>query len=270
MSLPSSRLQRVLNDVPVPFRLSDYISQGFDFMNKNFGMLLAFMLVSMIISFFVQIIPVGGFVLGIIIGPVLQIGYSQFTYAAIKERRVDFAEFFKGFNRIGPLVGTYLMTILILLASMIPGLVLWFQAGMFDWLAGVMDDYPFIAEVPDIWETVDISHFWMGTLLMIAGALAVGILFSWALNLVWFFDISPLEALGSSRKLIARNWLSFVIFVILSGIIAGIGLLLCGIGILYTAPAMSVAHFFAFADATKILEDDAGGQGPDIIDHFIA
>ena len=48
MSLPASRLQRVLNDAPVPFSMGDYISKGFDFMNKNFGMLLGFMLVSMV------------------------------------------------------------------------------------------------------------------------------------------------------------------------------------------------------------------------------
>lgn len=270
MSLPASRLQRVLNDAPVSFRLGDYISQGFDFMNKNFGMLLGFMLVSLVISFFTQIIPIAGFFLGIIIGPVLQIGYSQFTYAAVKERRVDFAEFFKGFNRIGPLVGTYLLTVVILLAAMIPGLVLWFQAGVFDWFVGLMEDYPLISEVPDIWETVEMSYFWIGTLLIIAGVLAIGVLFSWALNLVWFFDISPMEALGASRKLIARNWLSYVIFIILSGIIAGIGLLFCGIGILYTAPAMTVAQFFAFADSSKILEDDSDDNQSDIIDHFIA
>ncbi|MCC7467539.1 MAG: hypothetical protein IT261_14755, partial [Saprospiraceae bacterium] len=157
MSLPASRLQHVLNDEPVPFRLGDYISKGFDFMNKNFGMLLGFMLVSMVISFFVQIIPIAGAILALIVGPVLQIGYSQFTYAAVKERRVDFAEFFKGFNRIGPLVATYLLTMLIMLAALIPGLVLWFQAGMFDWFLGIMEDYPFIEEVPDIWETVEVT-----------------------------------------------------------------------------------------------------------------
>lgn len=270
MSLPASRLQRVLNEPPVNFRLGDYISQGFDFMNKNFGMLLGFMLVSTVISFFAQIIPIAGIVLSIILGPVLQIGYSQFTYAAVKENRVDFAEFFKGFNRVGPLVATYLLSILIILAVMIPGLVLYYQAGMFDWFTTIMEDYPFMEDVSGFQDSVDMGLFMIGTLLIVTGVLAVGVLFTWALNLVWFFDIGPLEALAASRKLIARNWVSIILFLILSGIIAGIGLLLCGIGILYTAPAMTVAQFFAFADSSKILEDDGEAQQPDIIDHFIA
>ncbi|HLP94510.1 MAG TPA: hypothetical protein VK168_10770 [Saprospiraceae bacterium] len=270
MSLPASRLQRILNEPPVNFRLGDYISQGFDFMNKNFGMLLGFVLVSMVISFFAQIIPIAGFVIGLIISPVLQVGYAQFTYAAVKENRVDFSEFFKGFNRIGPLVSTYLMTVLIMLVILIPGLMLWYQAGLFDWFLTIMEDYPFLENTTDIWDSLDMTNFLLGALLMAAGGLIIGVLFVWAMNLVWFFDISPMEALAASRKLVAKNWVSVAIFLVLSSIIASIGLLLCGIGFLYTAPAMAVAQFFAFADSAKILEDDDNQQEPDIIDHFIA
>ncbi|HAD13479.1 MAG TPA: hypothetical protein DCF33_13720 [Saprospirales bacterium] len=259
-----------MNEAPVNFRLGDYISQGFDFMNKNFGMLLGFMLVSGVISFFVQLIPIAGVFISIIIAPALQIGYAQFTYAAVKENRVDFAEFFKGFNRIGPLVVTYILSALIITAAMVPGLILWYQAGMFDWFSGIIDEYPFFDDITGFEESVDMGFFWIGTMLIALGAIIVGVLFTWALNLVWFFEITPSEALAASRKLVSRNWVSLIIFIVLSGIIAGLGLLLCGIGILYTAPAMAVAQFFAFADSAKILEDDGDSQQPDIIDHFIA
>jgi uncharacterized membrane protein len=155
-------------------------------------------------------------------------------------------------------------------AILVPGLVLWFQAGMFDWIMGLMEDYPFTGSLPDITESVDMALFSLGVFLMLLGALVIGILFIWALNLVWFFDIGPLEALAASRKLIARNWVSVVIFLILAGLIGLSGVLLCGVGIFYTAPAMAVAQFFAFADSSKILEDDETDQQPDIIDHFIA
>jgi uncharacterized membrane protein len=233
-------------------------------------MLLGFMLVSGVISFFAQVIPIAGVFISLIIAPVLQVGYSQFTYAAVKENRVDFAEFFKGFNRVGPLVVTYILSALIILAAMVPGLILWYQAGMFDWFIGIMEEYPFFEDLSGFGESVDMGLFWIGTMLIFIGAMVVGVLFTWALNLVWFFDITPSEALAASRKLVARNWAPMIIFLILSGIIAGLGLLLCGIGILYTAPAMAVAQFFAFADSTKILEDDGDSQQPDIIDHFIA
>lgn len=269
MNLPASRLQRVLSDTPAPFRLGDYISQGFEFMNKNFGMLLGFMLVSGVISFFIQIIPIAGVFLSILIGPVLQIGYSQFAYAAKRENRVDFAEFFKGFNKIGPLLATYLLTGVIGLLSILPGLLLWYQAGMLDWFMGMMEDYPFIENVPDLRDSVDMSLFWLGVLLMMAGGLAISVLFAWSLNVVWFFEVGPLEALNASRKMIARNWGMFVAFILIAGIIAVSGVLLCGIGLLYTAPAMACAQFFAFADAARLFEGDKADE-PDLIDHFIA
>lgn len=269
MSLPSTRLERVLNDAPVPFRLGEYISKGFDFMNKNFGMLLAFMLVSTMISFFAQIVPILGIVLSLLIAPVLQIGYAQFSYAVIRENRVDFAEFFRGFNKIGPLVATYLLSGIILLLALLPGLLLWFQAGMLDWFGAIMEDYPFLDDIPALSDSIDMTLFGLGIVLMLVGALALSTLFAWALFIVWFYDINPIDALNASRKLIARNWGSFVIFLILSSIIGGAGVLLCLVGVLYTAPAMACAQFFAFAEATQLFEDD-NSQNGDIIDHFIA
>lgn len=269
MNLPASRLQRVLSDAPTQFRLGDYISQGFEFMNKNFGMLLAFMLLSFVISAFIQVIPIVGMFLSILITPVLQIGYAQFTYAAKRENRVDFAEFFKGFNKLGPLLATYLLTGVIGLLSILPGLLLWYQAGMLDWFMGIMEDYPFIENVPNLSDSVDMGLFWLGVLLMTAGVLVISVLFAWSLNVVWFFDVGPLEALNASRKLIARNWGLFVAFVLVAGLVAASGILLCGIGLLYTAPAMACAQFFAFADAARLFEGDDANE-PDLIDHFIA
>lgn len=268
MNLPATRLQRILNEVPVPFNLGDYISRGFQFMNQNFGMLLGFTLVSILISFIAQIIPIVGIFLSLIITPVLQIGFAQFTYAVIRERRVDFNEFFKGFNKIWMLLATYLLTAIVSLLALLPGLILWYQAGVLDWFMGMMEEYPFIASVPELGDSVDMTLFWLGALAMLIGGITLTILFAWSLNIVWFFNVGPVEALSASRKLIARNWVSFVLFYIITGFITLCGVLLCGIGFLYTAPAMACAHFFAFADATQILEDD--DNQPDIIDHFIA
>ncbi len=269
MSFSSTRLQRVLNDVPVEFRLGDYISRGFQFMNQNFGLLLAFMLLSGVIGVVCQVVPVIGIVLSILIGPVLQIGYSQFAYATTRGQTPEFGEFFKGFNKIGPLLVTYLLTAVIGMIALLPGLFLWYQAGMVDWIVAVAEDYPFLQNIPDLGEMVDMTFFWLGVLAMMAAVFAISLLFSWSLNIVWFFEVTPMEALAASRKLIARNWLSFVAFVVLSGLIAGCGVLLCGIGLLYTAPAMTCAQFFAFADSARLFEGDGEDQ-PNLIDHFIA
>jgi hypothetical protein len=268
MNFSASRLQRTLNDPPVPFNFGDYISRGFKIMNDNFGPFLGFMLLSTVISFFCQVIPVIGMFLSILITPVFQIGYAQYSYMVTTRRQADFGEFFKGFNKLGPLVGTYLLSGLIGLLAVLPGIFIWFQAGMWEWVSVLIEEYPFIQNLPDLFETVDVTLFSLGMVLIMIGALVVGSLFSWALNIAWFFEVGPMEALTASRKLIARNWLTFIGFLIVTGIVAACGALLCGIGVLYTAPAMACAQFFAFADATRLFESDNDQQ--DIIDHFIA
>jgi hypothetical protein len=270
MSLPASRLLRVMNEAPLPFRLGDYISKGFEFMNRNFGMLLAFMLVSTIFSLIAQAIPFVGLGAGLVLAPVFQIGYFQFAYAVTQENRVDFAEFFKGFNKIGPLMVTYALTLLLAVLAVSPGLFLWYQAGFFDWFLQVMADYPMIENLPALEELVDMQLFGFGALAILVGGLGVSSLFSWSIYLVWFYDIAPLEALEASRKLIIRNWFIFLVFLITTFLITGLGLLLCGIGVLYTAPAMVCAQFFAFAGMTRLLEKDGFDQPDDTLDHFIA
>lgn len=248
--------------------MGDYISQGFTFMNANFGYLIAFILMALVLSIFVQIIPLVGLLAGLVLTPVLQVGLSQFIYAVKTGQRADMNEFFKGFNKVGPIVSTYLLSAFITFLAVLPGLILWYQAGMMDWYTDLMEEYPFVSELPELGENVDLGLFYAGTFLMIAGALVAGSLFYWALNIIWFYETSPMDALNASRKLIMRNWLSFVLFLIVCGLIAGAGVLLCGIGALYTAPAAACAQFFAFSDQTRLFEGN--NDQSDIIDHFIA
>ncbi len=102
MNFPSSRLQRILAEAPVQFRMGDYISQGFKLMNDNFGMLIGFVLVSTVISFLCQSMPYVGLFLSMAITPVLSVGYSQVDYMVSRGHKPDFREFFKGFSKIGP------------------------------------------------------------------------------------------------------------------------------------------------------------------------
>ena len=269
MSLPISRLQQILASPARPFQTGDYIRNGFDFMNKQFGLMLGFTLINMGISFGLQMIPLVGGVLSVFVGAVLAIGYAQFIYSNIKHGKTDFGEFFSGFNKIMPLVSTYLLTVLISIVALLPALAAWYQAGVFDWIMEALADYPYMEDLPLITDTVNMPMFALGLLLMILGVLVITILFSWSLFIVWFYETTPVEALRISQKLITRNWGSFVLFVVISGLITVAGALLCCVGVLYALPAMSAAMFFSFADATQLLNEPTDSDG-DIIDHFIA
>ncbi len=268
MNFSVSRLQRTLSEAPIPFRMGDYINRGFKFMNDNFGLLVAFVLVSGVINFFCQSLPYIGFLLSMAVSPILSVGYAQFTYMVLRGHKPDFGEFFKGFKKAGPLIFTYLLMVVISLLAILPGLLVWYKAGMADWVMEMVNAYPLFEDIPGLGEMVDMSLFGIGLALILLGGLVVGLFLFWALQIAWFYEVGPLEAIDASRKLIARNWGNMLGFLILSGLIAAGGILLCGIGLLYTAPAMTCAHFFAFADATQLLEGDDEDK-PDLTDHLI-
>lgn len=270
MNLPFSRLQRVLDEPAVPFRMGDYLSRGFTFMNNNFGLLLAFTFLYFIINAIVNSIPVVGFLGALIVAPALQVGFYQFAYQVSRGFKPDFNDFFKGFTKLGPLVMTYLLLILVVLVILSPALYFFYQSGLLDWYKELFDQYPNIETIPDIRENVDLSQVLIGGLVATVMGAGIGILFVWSIPIAWFFNVTPMQALTASRKLASRYWLTLLIFLIVSGFVGVLGAVLCGVGLLYTIPAMICGQFFAFADVSRLMEAEDDGQASDPIDHFIA
>ena len=268
MNLPFERLQRVLDEPPVPFRLGDYISRGFSFMNANFGQLLAFTLLYFIINGIIQSIPVVGAVAAIVVSPALQIGFYQFTYQVSRGARPDFNDFFKGFSKVGPLTLTYLLMVVVIVLILSPAIYFWFQSGLLDWYRDVMDQYPNIENITSLEENVDTSLVMTGMGIAFVLGISLGILFIWALPIAWFYNVTPWQAVNASRRLVSKYWLNTLLFLLVAGLAGISGALLCGIGLLYTIPAMICSLFFALADITRLLEQDENAAS-DPIDHFI-
>lgn len=61
-------------------------------------------------------------------------------------------------------------------------------------------------------------------------------------------DLSFFEAMEASRKLITKKWFMFLLFAILIGLINIVGLILLGIGMLFTIPFTVCAVAVAFDD----------------------
>ncbi len=55
-----------------------------------------------------------------------------------------------------------------------------------------------------------------------------------------------------SMRFIGKRWFSFFIFFIVLGLINFLGLLALGVGVLITAPATSLAVYFAYKDIVGI------------------
>lgn len=238
------------------FKLGDYISRGFSLMQANLGGFIGFYLIYLFISLMLNFIPLLGVLAGMVITPALTVGPYHVAHLMDKGKMHDFNTFFKGFDRLGDLVLTYFLQIFVLVCAMIPGLLLFIATVGISFLENIEN-----GDIPDI----NFGLIGGAVLLLLVPAAYFGVSYSWSLPLVWFNNMKPWPALEASRKLIGKQWFMMFLFLLVSGLIAASGAILLGIGLLFTAPAMSLAHYAAFADITKLNEEEIE---TDIIDHF--
>ena len=238
------------------FKLGDYISRGFSLIQANLGGFIGFFLIYIAITMVLAFIPFVGSLASMVITPALTIGPYHVANLMDKGKMPDFNAFFKGFDRLGDLFLTYILQVLILVGAMMPGIIMLFATVGMSFLENI-----------DYGDTPDFNFGVLGgaLLLLLIPAVYFGVSYAWSLPLVWFYNMKPWPALEASRKLIGKQWFMMFLFLIVSGLIAASGAILLGVGLLFTAPAMSLAHYAAFADVTKLNEEETE---TDIIDHF--
>lgn len=278
MALPSNIQSAIDNGYE--FRFGDYINQGFKIVQKNLGQFIVGALVIFVIIIGVSMVSgvigtalafMGG-VAGIILNQVI----SQAASAAVTgpftagmynvaqktdlDRPSEFGDFFAGFNKWMPLFTTSIMAALVAFAAAIPGVYLMYQGGLdFTALQG--------PQAIEILEEVDWSNVSLGVLVALIPAVYFGVSYAFAPAITWFYGVSGWDALEASRKLVGRNFITVLGFVIVNGIILALGLILLCVGILFTFPVYNCSMYAAFADMVK-LNSSPDNSMDEIIDHF--
>jgi hypothetical protein len=265
-----AKIQRIL-DEGYDFRFGHYINQGFNIALKNIGGYIGFFLVYFALSFASLLIPIIGTLALMVVYPALMIGTYHVAHLIANGNNNQFGDFFKGFDKFGPLFLTTLLTILLVIAAIIPGAVL-LGVGMFGAFSNLgssnLEGYGGGEEafVSSLLGNGNLGLIIAGLLLYLLPAIYLSISFVWAPMLVWFHGLDPWPALMASRKITAKNWWITLIFFFVIGIISVAGAIALGVGILLTLPAMLCAQYAAFADITRLNEDPSEG---DVIDHFV-
>lgn len=230
------------------FDFGSYISEGFAIVNKNIGGFIGYTFIYLATTMVLGLIPGIGSIANLLISPPLTAGFYIVANKIRNGEEHQFGDFFKGFDFFGPLVGASLLTFLIILVIIIPVGVIAFLS--FDMMAvGIDDDMP------------------VGAILVILLALIpilyLSVAYTWASMLIIFYNYSAWEAMEMSRKLITKKWFSVFIFLLITALISAAGLLLVGVGFLYTLPVFMCASYVAFAKVT------AGEEIDDVMDHLV-
>lgn len=104
------------------------------------------------------------------------------------------------------------------------------------------------------------------SLVAIIPALFFAVSYTWGALPDLVLRYSGMEALETSRKLVSKNFVNIVLFMIVIAIIIFAGALMCCVGLLVMFPLAMNANYLAFADAVNMQE--GSNNADDIIDHF--
>lgn len=220
----------ILTPKPINFKLGEYINKGFELLKKDFGNIFVAFLVCCIMS----IIPFCSLLaMGNLYKYLQKINRNQ---AASPGDIFDFKDFMPYFILQLIIFGGVLVLYIPLFAVLgISGAML--EGSEANPMVGLFA-FPYMILI-----IVAIYYF-----------LLKGFYITPLISLKGIQDIK--EAWNISKVMSKGNLISILLFSIVVGILAQIGILACGIGIFLTIPFLYTANYFAYEDAIQQIEHD--------------
>ncbi len=252
-------------------RIGQYISEGWQIYSANAGGYIGFLLLSAFISGALSNVPGAGPVVNGIISGLLLAGYYFVGFKIARGQTPQFTNFFDGFksNNFLPIFLTNLISGLIINLFVVSASLLFMTASLpfvQRFLEGINAQAPepdadieaflqVLEQLPPIPDGLPPILVLLGVILLLPG-LYFGVAYSLAIPLVveHKFDFWP--ALETSRRLISRDWFGFFMLNFTIVLINVLGLCLCCVGLLVTAPLSTCAIVAAYRDIIGLNPSD--------------
>ena len=226
-------------------KIGDYISRGFEIMKTNIGAYIGYTVLYFAISFIVNFIPFLNIISSLVISPCLIFGFHLVSKQISQNKGIPiFNTFFNGFNFAGKLIVISIIMFVVFLVCMMPFLI---SVGVSIFALRNSDSAEIFAAIL------------AGPLPILGIGLAVMIYFgvSWTFSslVAVFNNKESWAAMEISRKVVGKNWFMIFLFLIVVGIIVAAGVLLMGIGLIFTLPLGLCSLYAAFEDIFGLPEE---------------
>jgi len=227
------------------FEFGGWISEGFQLLNKHAGWYILLSLITFFICVPLIFIPIIGWLALAFIPSILSYGIA--TYAANSlHGNPEFGNFFDPFKDFGQLAVIILISIAITILLSLPEALF---TGHYFWEGGSFD----IDRIRDILdgggqdgfvpiENISVWPWWASWLVSVLDHIASSLLILAPLFVI-FGKLSGILAIKASFALIKQHLFLAIVFVFLCSLVAGLGVILCGVGALYTYPILYLAVF---------------------------
>ena len=179
-----------------------------------------------------------------ILSPFIALGFASFVYNERVNKNVEFGNFFRPFQKFGPVILTYLLTAVAYIVACVP-LIIFGGIAFFNELLDARTD-------PTNFNPIFTTALLMSGLVTFVLVLLVATFTYYATYFAYFYDVKPMEAIKLSIKMGTKNFGHLIMLFLFSGFIAVIGVLLCGVGLLVTIPLSHLIKYYTFEGLTKL------------------
>ncbi len=205
------------------------LGQWFAYAGAHYGPVIGpavgYLVLSFLMGVAASMVPCGGILFRFCLEPALQAGFTVVYLAQLKGQSWTFADFFAGFNWYGALIANFVLTLLIFVGCLLPFVVL----------------VVLVAQAPPR------LNPW---LLLVCGSVPIVLLTTYVMLRTTCFsvllivdrDCNALEAIKGSWQLSEGHVLGLLGVWVLLGLLAFAGLLLLGVGLLFTLPLAGLAY----------------------------
>lgn len=234
------------------FNLGDYLNKAFRLFGNDAGSYIGFTLVSLVIGFVIGLIPYLGTLAGLFVNPALNGGWFIFGQKHNTGQQRSFSNFFDGFKNppwLQLVIGSFISSLFVGIAV----LLIILPAGAFIGMDYFMD----LASLKNMRDPEEMTAILSGLfagkiLLVVLLAVLVGcliaVLYLFMPLFIIFRGMSFWEAMEASRKVVSKNYIQVLLFLIVLGILLVVGAMICLVGLLVAVPIYFLAVYSAFED----------------------
>lgn len=229
------------------FKLGQYINRGWELFRPHAWQFIGYGVLMTLMSMVGGFIPLLGYFIQAALQAILITGIYHVSRKIARNESIEFGDFFKGFDDLMQLGLTGIVRFLIMFVPVaVVAVIIFLSLGLsFSFFDGAQDLEP-VALIPLIG----------GMFLIMAYLMYLGVSYVFAEPLVHFERLEFWPALETSRKIITKNWWSFLLMFLFVGLLYIAGILLFIVGIFAAIPLAYCIMYAAFED---IVGDQEGG-----------
>ena len=219
---------------------------GWELFIRNPAMLILYVVIWFGLSIVAAMIPfVGGLAMALI-APILLAGWFEASHLTSRQEEISASTLFEGFRRsekTGPLITLGAILLASQLALAVVGTV-FIGGAVMGLLAGADSSGAMMTGSQLAFSGGAI----LGLLLILVGTTVILMAYLYAVPLIWFGGMTPVEAMKSSFNACLKNVLPLLVFSLIYLILILLAILTFGLGMLVLAPVTLCAMYVSYGD----------------------